>query len=82
MSTLEQEIIDRLHKLGSDEQQKVLDFIERLQRRSPRHYTASELIQLPDEERDRLVAEAFDRAATMDFEIFEAYSEEPLDDES
>jgi hypothetical protein len=39
-------------------------------------------MKLPAEERDRIVAEAFDRAATMDFETFEAYSEESLDGES
>ncbi len=82
MSALEQEIIERLHKLGSEEQQKVLDFIERLQHRSPQHYSATELMQLPEEERDHLVAEAFDQAANMEFEIFEAYSEEPLDGDS
>jgi hypothetical protein len=80
MSAIEQQIIERLHQLGTDDQEKVLAFMESLHDKVPKRYSPRELMRLPAEERDRLVAEAFDRAATMDFETFEAYTEE-LDDE-
>lgn len=81
MNTVEQEIIQRIHQLDSADQEKVLAFVERL-RKQPKRYSPRELMALPAEERDRLVAEAFDLAANMDFETFEAYSQEPLDEES
>ena len=81
MNTLEQEIAQRVHQLDSAEQEKVLAFIEGLRKHAKR-YSPRELMALPAEERDRIVAEAFDRAADMDFETFEAYSQESLDDES
>jgi hypothetical protein len=80
MSTIEQQIIERIHRLSSDDQKKVLEFMDRLHQETPKRYSPRELMRLPAEERDRLVAEAFDRAATMDFETFEAYTEE-LDDQ-
>ena len=46
-----------------------------------RHYTALELMAFPIEERERLVAESIAQAADEDFEIFEAYSEEDMDDD-
>ena len=72
MSAIEQEIIKHLHQLGSDDQKKVLDFIERLHQQEAKRYSPRELMKLPAEERDRIVGEAFNRAATMDFESFEA----------
>jgi hypothetical protein len=81
MTTLEQQIIQQVHLLNPDDQRKVLEFMEGLHQKSPGRYSPRELMRLPEAERNRLVAEAFDRAATMDFETFEAYSEE-LDDES
>jgi hypothetical protein len=43
--------------------------------------SAKELISLPLEKRRQLVAQAFAMAADEDFEIFEAYTEEALDDQ-
>jgi hypothetical protein len=80
MSTIEQQIIERVRQLDSDDQKIVLEFLDRLHQEPPKLYSPRELMRLPAEERDRLVAKAFDRAATMDFETFEAYTEE-LDDE-
>ncbi len=85
MSAVEQEIIERIRKLDQEAQKRVLAFIEEVEgsEKTPpqKYYTAVELLQLPKEKRDRLVAEAFERAADEDFEIFEAYSEEDFDDE-
>jgi hypothetical protein len=80
MNTVEQDIIYRLHQLDPEKQRQVLDFIEQLRKQPPRHYSPRELMQLPAAERDRIVAEAFRLAENEDFEIFEAYSEEPLDE--
>lgn len=75
MNIIEQEIVNKLSGLNHDQQQKVLEFIDTL--REPRqHYTARDLMKLPAEERDRLVAQAFELAANEDFEVFETYSEE------
>ena len=82
MSTVEQEIIDRLHHMEPDEQRMVLEFIQSLPPSSQKPYSARELMKLPAAERDRIVAEAFKLAEDEEFEIFEAYSEEPLNDES
>ena len=70
MTAIEQKIIQRLQQLASDDQEKVLEFIENLQQ--PKQYSPRELMKLSPEERDRMVKEAFDRAALMDFETFEA----------
>jgi hypothetical protein len=80
MSAIEEEILERLHQLGTADQQKVLEFIEGL-RQPERHYTPLELLTLPEEERNRIIEESFRLAQDEDFETFEAYSEEPLDDE-
>ncbi len=85
MSAVEQEIMEKIRKLDEETQKRVLTFIEELEISEEippqKFYTALELLQLPEEERNRLVAEAFERAADEDFEIFEAYSEEDFDNE-
>ncbi len=83
MGTIEQEIIERLLQLGAEEQQAVLDYVKALQEPvllPPRaHYSPTELLKLPAPIRDKIIAESFRLAQDEDFEIFEAYSEEPLD---
>ncbi len=81
MSTIEHEIIQRLHQLQTDAQQKVLEFIEDLQYEQDHHYSPLDLLRLPEIEQDRLITESFRLAENEDFETFEAYSEEPIDDE-
>ncbi len=81
MSMLEHEIIERLHQLQTDAQQKVLEFIEGLQYDQSHYYSPLDLLALPQEEQDRIIAESFRLAENEDFETFEAYSEEPIDDE-
>jgi hypothetical protein len=80
MSAIEQELIDKIRHLNEDQQRYVLEFVRKLE--SPKRLTARELMQLPLEERQRIVAESIAAAADEDFETFEAYSEEDFDDPS
>ncbi len=72
---IEQRIIEQLHHLDERQKQRVLEFVNTLKPA----YTARKMLNLPVEERQRLVAAAFEAAAEEDFETFEAYSEEDLD---
>jgi hypothetical protein len=71
---IEHQIAERLRYLDNVQKQRVLEFVSTLQRTSV--CAARELLRLPAEERERLVAAAFEAAADEDFEVFEAYSEE------
>lgn len=77
-ASIEQQILEKLRRLDEAQKQQVLDFMTR-SLGEPHPYTAEELLQLPPEERARLVAAAFEAAANEDFETFEAYTEEGLD---
>jgi hypothetical protein len=79
MSTLEQEIMTEIRQLDDNHQQLVLDFVRHLKTAKP--LTAREIMRLPQAERDQVVASAFALAADEDFETFEAYSEEPFEDD-
>lgn len=68
MSTLEQALIEKITRLDPAEQLKVMAFLQDME--APRSYSARELLQLPPDERDRLVALAFASAAEEDFELF------------
>lgn len=72
MSMLEQEIVERLHQMTTDEQHKVLEFMETLQQPPKTAIRVSDLLELPDSERERLIAQSFELAANEDFETFEA----------
>ena len=78
MSTLEQEILERINKLDSEKQQRVLEFVAQLEKDRP--LTLAELRKLLPKERQAHIKAAFEAAANEDFEIFEAYSEEPIDE--
>jgi hypothetical protein len=78
MSTLEQELMEKISRLDEDNQRRILRFVEEIE--NPRTYTALELFKLPPEERERYIARSFELATNEEFEIFEAYSEEDLDD--
>lgn len=80
MLTLEQSIISEVHSLDAENQQRVLDYIRSLKALYTRPYTATQLLALPPEERHQIMAAALAASADKDFEIFEAYSEELLDD--
>lgn len=72
---IEQQIIEHLRSLDDRQKQRVLEFVNTLKPTT----SARELLSLPAEEREQLVAAAFEAAAEEDFETFEAYSEEELD---
>jgi hypothetical protein len=76
--SIEQQIVEQLRFLDDVQKRRVLDFVHTL-RPTPSPYTARELLHLPPDERDKLVAAAFEAAADEDFEIFEAYSEDDFD---
>jgi len=78
MSALEKEILARIHRLAPEKQRRVLDFLNQLEQERP--LSALELMQLPVEERQRRVQAAIESAADEDFETFEAYSEEAIND--
>lgn len=83
MNTLEQEILSEISKLDEQRQRRVLDFIRSLETPTyptKRRYSARDLLQLPLEERERLVAESFAAAADENFEVFEANTEDDFDD--
>lgn len=77
MTTLEQELMEKISRLDENQKREVLAFVETI---TPRFYTLDELSVMPPEERRRAVAAAFAAAADEDFEIFEANSEEDFDD--
>ncbi len=79
MASLEQEILQRIHRLNPNKQQRVLDFVTQLE--NEHSESALELIRLPAEERQRRVRAAIESASDEDFEIFEAYSEELTTDD-
>lgn len=78
MDVLEKEIIEKFQQLDSSARQRVLGFLEQLEHERP--MSALELMRLPAEERQRRVRAAIASAADEDFEIFEAYSEEAIND--
>ena len=78
MSTLEQEIVERISKLDSKSQQRVLDFVVQLENERP--LSVRELSKLPAKERQAHIKAAFEASANEDFETFEAYSEEMLNE--
>lgn len=78
MNLLEKEIIEKFQQLDASAKKRVLDFLEQLDNERP--LSAIELMRLPIEERQRRVQTAIDSAADEDFEIFEAYSEEVIND--
>jgi hypothetical protein len=79
MDTLERELIDKIRQLDEDEQRRVLTFVNTLKTPEPKQYSARELMKLPPDERNRLMAMAFQAAENEVFETFEAYSEETID---
>jgi len=74
MSAVEQELIQKISHLSDDQQRRVLEFVQSIEKLPQETtYTALELIKLPYEERNRLVIAALESSADEDFEIFEAH---------
>jgi mRNA-degrading endonuclease RelE of RelBE toxin-antitoxin system len=81
MSSVERELIEKISRLDEAKQRQVLQYVESIEAPpKKKHYTARELMKLPREERERLMAEAFELAKDEDFEIFEANAEDDWDD--
>ena len=82
MSTFERELVEKISRLSDEQQRKVLQFVQELE--TPQTvtptYSARDLMKLPLEQRERIIAEVFALAASEDFETFEAYSEENFDE--
>jgi len=68
--------------MDESQQHQLLDTARHLIQKPHRYYTAIELLELPEEERERYMAWSFAQAENMDFEIFEAYSEGDSDDDA
>ncbi len=83
MSTLERELIEKIKHMDEPHRKRVLEFIREMDSlAAKKSYSADELLKLPYEERNRLVAEALARTADEDVEFFEAYSEADFDDDN
>jgi hypothetical protein len=83
MNTVERELIERIHHLDEEKQRQVLEFVQTIETPTEqKRYSARELMKLPFAERNRILLEQLERAANEDFETFEAYSEEEIDESS
>jgi hypothetical protein len=80
MAAIEEEIMDKIRHLDETAKRRVLEFVNSIELPPQSPYRASALMKLPFEERERLVRAAIAASADQDFEIFEAYTEEDLDD--
>jgi|GEM_PF-802110 len=87
MSAIENELIEKIRHLDVEQQLRVLQFLQTINNPTPpaqteqRHYSARELMKMPLEERNRLVAEALVRSQDQDIEILEAFDDADFDDE-
>ena len=82
MSAIQRELIESIHRLDAEKQRRVLEFVRSIEQ-APLEKTLSpsELMKLPFEERNRLVAAALERSLNDDVELFEAHGEADFDDE-
>ncbi len=78
MTALVQQVLEHVQRLDEAQQQQVLVFIQELE--NEQQYPVLRLAKLPPDEQQRVITEAFAQARDVDFETFEAYSEEPLDE--
>jgi hypothetical protein len=87
MSAIENELIEKIRRMNVEQQLRVLQFVQTINNPTPpaqterRHYSARELMKMPLEERNRLVAEALVRSQDQDIEILEAFDDADFDDE-
>ncbi len=83
MTTLEQELMEKISQLDENKQRRVLEFIVNIETVVPHGppYTAQELMRLPLEERQKAIADAFAAAADEDYEIFDAFGDDDLVDD-
>ena len=65
--SIEQRIMERVRQMSEAQKQRVLAFVMHASQQPP-VYSAWDLLQLPAEEREHLVAAAFEAAADEDFD--------------
>ncbi len=85
MTTIAQEIIEIIDHLDEDKRRRLLEIAKEIQaepsvRPLGRLYTASDLMQLTFEERNRIAQELLAQSSDEGFELFEAYDEEAFDE--
>jgi len=81
MSTIEQELIEKINRLDVEKQRRVLEFVRGLEEPQPTiKYTVHELMKLPLRERNLIVAQALERSANDETELFDAYGDADFDD--
>jgi predicted component of type VI protein secretion system len=82
LSAIKRELIESINRLDVEKQRRVLEFVRSIEQ-SPLEKTLSpsELMKLPFEERNQLVAAALERSLNDDVELLEAYDEADFDDE-
>lgn len=79
MSALKRELIESIDRLDADKQRRVLEFVRSIENPpAEQSYSATELMKLPVEERNRLVA-ALERSLSEDVELFEALDKADFD---
>lgn len=75
MTSVEQELIERISHLNTDQQRRVLDFVRSFEESEPpKSYSARDLMKLPLQERNQLVIQALERSTNN------AYGDTDLDD--
>ncbi len=79
MNAIDQQILEKVRHLEPAQKRRVLAFVEQIATQK-QTYTARELMRLPIEERNAILQAQLAQAADEDFETFEAYTEENLDD--
>jgi hypothetical protein len=81
MSAITRELIESINRLDMEKQRKVLEFVRSIEQ-SPTEkvYSPRELMRLPLEERNKIVAAALERSIHDDTELFDAFSEADFDD--
>ena len=83
MTTVEQELMEKIHLLDEDGQRHILKIVKEMEnvKSAERTYTAQELMRLPFEERNRIAKAALERSLDDDVELFEAFGEADFNDE-
>lgn len=80
MSAVRDELITLIERMNDVQQNRLLEAAREIAEKE-HMYTARELLKLPRAERELIMRRAFQQAADESFEVFEAYSEEMIDDE-
>jgi ERCC4-type nuclease len=81
MSSIKRELIESINRLDTEKQEQVLEFVRSIENAATlKTYSPRELMRLPFEERNKIVAAALQRSVEDDVELFDANSEADFDD--